>query len=161
MLLDEIDTIQNPALGAALIWRAVCGFYSESGNIDGAPATLAFLVLPLVFNEDVREVIGSTRKSSGVRLFESKFDKQADLLLSVQDRAKAMLELSRRSLATSISAGLVSLTPSTATLWPRSRTLPGTLTRDVSALASAAEKLGAWAQQVSLRELCFALRLEL
>jgi len=121
MLLDEIDAIQNPALGATLIWRSVCGFYSASGKTDGAPMILAFLVLPLVFNEDLREVIGSTYKSSGIRKFESKFDKQADLLLSIQERAKAMLDLSRRSLAIGISTGLVSLTPATATVWPRSK----------------------------------------
>ena len=161
MLLDEIDAIQNPALGATLIWRSICGFYSESGKAAGAPATLAFLVLPIIFNQDLREVISSTRKSSGVRLFESKFDKQADLLMSIQDRAESMLELSRRSLGMSISAGLLSLTPATATLWPRSTTLPRALTSDISALTSAAEKIGAWAQQISLRELCFALRLEL
>ena len=118
-------------------------------------------MLPLVFNEDLREVIGSTYKSSGIRKFESKFDKQADLLLSIQERAKAMLDLSRRSLAIGISTGLVSLTPATATVWPRSTTPPHSQKPEVSPLTSAAEKLGVWAQQTSLRELCFALRLEL
>lgn len=161
MLLDEFDAIQNPALGAILIWRAVCGYYSESSNVDAAPATLAFIVLPLVFNEDLREVIGKTFKSSGIRKFESKFQKQVDLLFSIQERADAMLDLSRRSLAISISSGLVTLTPATATLSPRTKTMPAAQTLGISELTSAAEKIGIWAQQISLRELCSALRLEL
>ncbi|PVX82410.1 three component ABC system middle component [Paraburkholderia unamae] len=161
MLLDEIDAIQNPGLGAALIWRAVCGYYSSSNKADGCPAVLAFLVLPVIFNEDLREVVTKTFKSSGIRKFESKFVKQIDLLFSIQERAEAMRDLSRRSLALSLSTGLLTLSTEAAQLWPRSTAFTRALPAEVLDLASAAEKLGMWAQQTSLRELSYSLRLEL
>ncbi|MGV0127803.1 three component ABC system middle component [Burkholderia gladioli] len=161
MLLDEIDAIQNPGLGAALIWRTVCGYYGSSNKTEGCPAVLAFLVLPVIFNEDLREVITKTFKSSGIRKFESKFVKQIDLLFSIQERADAMRDLSRRSLALSLSTGLLTLSTESALLWPRSTTFTRALPSEVLTLASAAEKLGMWAQQTSLRELTYSLRLEL
>ncbi|WP_321927888.1 three component ABC system middle component [Paraburkholderia guartelaensis] len=161
MLLDEIDAIQNPGLGAALIWRSVCGFYGSSNKTEGCPAVIAFLVLPVIFNEDLREVVTKTFKSSGIRKFESKFDKQIDLLFSIQERAEAMRDLSRRSLALSLSTGLLTLSTDSALLWPRSMTFTRALPTEVLELASAAEKLGMWAQQTSLRELSYSLRLEL
>lgn len=161
MLLDEIDAIQNPGLGAALIWRAVCGYYNSSNKADGCSAVLAFLVLPVVFNDDLRQVVTKTFKSSGIRKFESKFAKQVDLLFSIQERAEAMRDLSRRSLALSLSTGLLTLSTESALLWPRSTTFIRALPAEVLELASAAEKLGTWAQQTSLRELSYSLRLEL
>ncbi|WP_093643637.1 three component ABC system middle component [Paraburkholderia aspalathi] len=161
MLLDEIDAIQNPGLGAALIWRSVCGYYGASNKADGCPAVLAFLVLPLILNEDLRKIVTTTFKSSGIRKFESKFVNQVDLLFSIQERAAEMRDLSRRSLALSLSTGLLALSTESALLWPRSTTLTRALPSDVLKLASAAEKLGIWAQQTSLRELCHSLRLEL
>lgn len=68
MLLDEFDAIQNRGLGAALIWRSVCGYYASSNKTEGCPAVLAFRVLPLVLNEDLRSVVTSTFKSSGIRV---------------------------------------------------------------------------------------------
>jgi Family of unknown function (DUF6521) len=161
MLLDEIDAIQNPGLGAVLIWRSVCGYYVSSSKTEGCPAVLAFLVPPVIFNEDLREVVTKTFKSSGIRKFESKFVNQIDLLFSIQERAEAMRDLARRSLALSLSTGLLTLSTESALLWPRSTTFTRALPPDVHTLASAAEKLGMWAQQTSLRELCYSLRMEL
>lgn len=161
MLLDEVDAIQNPGLGATLIWRAVCGYHGASERTDGCPSLLAFIVLPVIYNEDLRTTVSRTYTSSGIRMFESKFGKQIDLLLSIQDRANAMRELSRRSLAIGLSTGLLALSPETALLWPRSTTFTRALPPGVAELTSAAEKLGSWVHQTSLRELCFSLRLEL
>jgi hypothetical protein len=161
MLLDEFDAIQNPGLGAALIWRSVCGYYGSSNKTEGCPALLAFLVLPLILNEDLRSVVTGTFKSSGIRKFESKFVNEIDLLFSIQERAREMRDLSRRSLALGLSTGLLTLTTESALLWPRSTTFTRALSSDVLKLAAAAEKLGIWAQKTSLRELCYSLRLEL
>jgi hypothetical protein len=161
MLLDEIDAIQNPGLGAALIWRSVCGYYASSNKTEGCPAILAFLVLPLILNQDLRSVVTRTYKSSGIRKFESKFVNPIDILFSVQERAKEMRDLSRRSLALSLSKSLLTLSPEAALLWPQSTTFTRALPKEILTLANAAETLGAWAQQTSLRELCFSLRMEL
>ncbi|GFN28339.1 hypothetical protein ADE_40370 [Achromobacter denitrificans] len=161
MLVDEVDAIQNPGLGATLIWRTVCGYYKASGKANGCPLLLAFIVLPVIYNEDLRKVVSRTWPSSGIRKFESKFGKEVDLLFSIQDRAAAMRELSRRSLAIGLSTGLLTLAPEASLLWPRSTTFTKAVPLGVHEMTSAAEKLGAWAQQTSLRELCFSLRLEL
>ena len=161
MLLDEIDAIQNPALGATLIWRAVWGFYEASGRTTGCPALLAFIILPVLFNEDLRTAVSSTYTSSGIQKFESKFGKQIDLLFSIQERASSMRDLSRRSLSIGLSRGLLALSPDTALLWPRSTSFTRAVPRSVIHLTAASERLGAWVHHTSLREVCFSLRLEL
>ncbi len=48
-ILNEVQAMQNPALGAALLWRFACGFTPESSP-NGTPLPLAFVVLPLAFH---------------------------------------------------------------------------------------------------------------
>ncbi len=50
--LTELDIVQNPAIGAYLIWQFALG-YQEDGA-EGVPIPLAFLVLPMLASADVR-----------------------------------------------------------------------------------------------------------
>ena len=158
-LLGEVQAMQNPALGAALLWRFVCGFSPKTSPI-GTPVLLAFVVLPLTFHARTLEAVAGTQASSGLRKFEEKFADCGDVLLSIQPRILAMRELSLRSLRIAIRTELLTLVPTGAVLWPRSDIVPPAEAKAVSDLLKSAEKLGTWCRDVSLFEAAGLLKVE-
>jgi hypothetical protein len=159
-LLNEVQAMQNPALGAGLLWRFVCG-HSPRTSPKGTPLPLAFVVLPLVFHARSTEELTGTLGSSGLRKFEGKFNKgNGDILLSLQPRMLVMRNLSMRSLRIALRAELVTLVPSEAVLWPRSTTPAPDLPKAVNELLKAAEKLGNWCRDLSLFEVAGILKVD-
>ncbi len=161
-ILNEVQAMQNPALGAALMWRFACGFSPESSP-NGTPLPLAFVVLPVTFHAKSVAKVSGTLAGSGLRKFESKFsdDNRGDVLLALQPRILAMRDLSLRSLRIAIRSGLLTLVPKEAVLWPRSRSAPPTDAKPVSDLLKSAEKLGSWCREVSLFEVASLLKVDL
>ena len=158
-LHNEVQAIQNPALGAALIWRFVCGF-SPASSTAGTPLPLVFAVLPLALHVRSIEEVGKTHTSSGLRKFEEKFDERGDLLLAIQPRMLAMRDLSLRSLRIGLRAGLLTLVPVDGVLWPRSHAAAPAEAKTVTDLLKAAEKLGTWCRELTLFEVAGILRVE-
>ena len=60
----DVMYVQNPALGTVLLWRFTCGYYSNENR--PVPFPLLFVVLPIVFRQDLCSVIKSTQKASGL-----------------------------------------------------------------------------------------------
>ena len=57
LLSQEVHFTQNPALGAALLWRFSVGF-NESHPVRGfAPLPLLFVVLPTILHQETAEQI--------------------------------------------------------------------------------------------------------
>ena len=81
--LTELDIVQNPAIGAYLIWQFTLG-YQEDGA-EEAPIPLAFLVLPMLLHRQTLDEVASTRKASGLPLFAAKFDKEREILMGIRD----------------------------------------------------------------------------
>lgn len=160
LVLSEVQAMQNPALGSVLVWRFTCG-YSPEGSADGAPLPLTFLVLPLVLHARTVAEITATQTGSGLRKLEEKFKDRSDLLHSVQSRVMAMRRLSLRSLRIALRAGLITLVPSGATAWPRTRSQAPGMSKPVTELAKASEKLGAWCASLTMFEVLKTLRVEL
>jgi hypothetical protein len=158
-MLNEIQATQNPALGASLIWRFACGYCEPENATEGVFLPLIFLVLPMLLHEETRNEISSTR--AGLHKFEEKYKDKYDVLLSIQDRALAMRELSRKSLAIAIASGLITLVPDDGTVWPERKAPPSDLAASTRELLKSAEKIGNWAREVSLFELTRILRMEL
>ncbi|WP_415841630.1 three component ABC system middle component, partial [Paenibacillus macerans] len=50
-LNKEIQNVQNPAFGAFIIWNFVRGYYSNNKSL--VPFPLLFIVLPVIFREDI------------------------------------------------------------------------------------------------------------
>jgi Family of unknown function (DUF6521) len=158
-LLAEVQAIQNPALGAALIWRFVCGYSPTSGD-RGTPLQLVFVVLPLAFHlRSIAEVAG-TQASSGLRKFEQKFENRGDILLAIHPRMLAMRSLSLKSLLIGLRSGLLTLVPNEGVLWPRSYSMPPADGKAVSDLLKSAQKLGSWCKDLTLFEIAGILKLE-
>ncbi|KWB53898.1 three component ABC system middle component [Burkholderia ubonensis] len=158
MLIDEVEEIQNPGLGAALIWRFACGYAAEVRQ-DAAPIAYAFLVIPLLFNKKILETVVKTKK--GLRKVEEKLRAEQSILATSQDSALAMRGLSQEAIALALSTGLISVDPDRATFQPRSTSSPAPQGEGATRILQAAERLGHWASQVSLREFCFVFHLEL
>lgn len=60
----EVYYVQNPAIGATILWRFICGYYAKENK--GVPFPLLFIVLPIIFRADLCMVIQSTQKGKGL-----------------------------------------------------------------------------------------------
>ncbi|GLZ22153.1 three component ABC system middle component [Burkholderia plantarii] len=157
MLMREMWQVQNPGLGAALIWQFGRAFSAAS---DAAvPLPYAFLVVPLLLNMSTFEVISRTTK--GLRKIEEKLTDDESIASTAHLNVLAMRGLSGESLAIAVRAGLVSVEPKDASYRSRTTEPPALDGAMPKKLMKAAEKLGRWAAGVSLREFCFIFRLEL
>ena len=159
-LQSEVQAIQNPALGATLVWRAACGYCPPNSPASGMPLQIAFLVLPIVLHTRTREEVSATQAVSGVRRFEQKFKGKGDLLLALNRRALSMRRLSLRSIRLGLATGLLTLLPDRAVLFPRTYTVPANAGKPVEPLLKASEKFGAWCAPITLFELSGILRVE-
>ncbi len=159
-ILSEVQAMQNPALGAALIWRFACGYAPQNETHDGVPFPLVFVILPVVLHERTRKEVISTRSLSGARKFEEKFGDKGDVLFAVNERAMDLRDLSLRSVRQALASGLVTLIPDRGTIWPRSYTKPPINVKPVVELLAAAEKLGGWCNSLTIYEISGILRVE-
>ena len=73
VLTKEVNAVQNPALGAVLLWRFACGYRSGNERSEPAPLPLMFLVLPVLLDEGYSEMLAGTQGRSGLRAFVAKF----------------------------------------------------------------------------------------
>lgn len=162
VLSSEVRNIQNPALGAGLIWRFVCGYANEQTTKDPVPLPLIFLVLPIVLHQQTENFVQSTHKSSGLRVCAAKFGAakncKQDLLLAINSRMLTLKILSLESLRIAITTRLVHLNTD-ASLIPLSKTkaIAG-IPEEVRKMMNNAEKLGAWCAQLTMHEIATTLK---
>lgn len=164
-LSNEVRMVQNPALGAVLLWRFVSGYWEGHQHHSATPLPLFFLVLPIVLHEETAVFVKSTQKTSGLRAFAAKFGEsktsKQDLLLAIQERAKSLRELTLESLQLALSTRLVRLDLN-GEIFPLSRTRPQAgVPETVKPLLSESEKLGYWFSQLTLHEIATALKVRL
>jgi hypothetical protein len=161
VLTKEVQNIQNPALGAGLIWRFTCGYVANHPTHDPVPLPLAFLVLPITIHRETVELVNSTLKASGLRAFAGKFSKaensQQDILLAIHNRMIALRMLSMESLRMALATRLLHL--ELANLIPLSETEASAgVPLEVRRLMKAAEKLGSWCALLTLHEIAAILK---
>lgn len=164
MLAREAQNVQNPALGAALVWRFCCG-YVETHRISAPPPLpLLFLVLPIVLHQATSEFLKRTYKSSGLRTFAAKFGDSSvskqDLLIQIHDRSIRWRKLSLQSIELAAAASLLKITENGDVI-PLSRTKARGLSDEVKHLMELAEKLGAWFGELTVHEIITTLKVKL
>lgn len=156
--VDEVYLVQNPALGAILMWKFVQGYKRAGlGKLPSLP--LLFLVLPVVFSESLRAVLNKTNESSGMRLFVAKFSKSQETLLAIQKRMIILRGASLSSLSIGIESGLLTLNHSDALVDCNDKQMPRGIRDGIKTLAKQAEKLGAWCSSLTIQEVQTALRI--
>lgn len=164
MLSREAQNVQNPALGAAILWRFCCA-YSTTHPTCGTPdLPTLFVVLPIVLHQATAELLWRTRPSSGLRAFAAKFGDSTiakqDLLLQIHDRSMRWRTLTMQSIELAAAGRLIHLTESGEVI-PLSKTKARGLPDEVKQLMSDAEKLGAWCGLLTLHEITTTLKVRL
>ena len=164
MLAREAQNIQNPALGAAILWRFSCGYVEAHPASDPPRLPILFVVLPIVLHQVTADLLRRTRVSSGLRAFAAKFGEsqvsKQDLLIQINDRAVRWRPLSLESIELASAGRLIKLAE-TGEVIPLSRTNARGLSDDVKQLMADAEKLGAWCGQLTLHEVTTTLKVKL
>jgi hypothetical protein len=160
--MGEIDAVQNPAVGAFLIWHFTLG-YQEDGA-ESVPMPLAFLVLPMLLHRATFDEVASTRKASGLALFAAKFDKERETLVALHDRTLQLRRLSLQAIGVAATARLVRVDYANAALHAYPLDLLGAkkppLPERLKGFSSAAEKLGYWFSKLGLPQIASTLRID-
>lgn len=164
MLALEAQNVQNPALGAAVLWRFCCGYVDTHPTSAPPRLPLLFLVLPIVLHQATAEILQRTRGSSGLRAFAAKFSDVAvskqDLLLQIHERVLRWRPLTLQSFELAAAGHLLQLLEAGEVI-PLSRTKARGLPDDVKQLLTNAEKLGSWCGQLTLHEITTTLKVGL
>jgi len=155
----EVYLVQNPAIGAAILWRFICGYYNNDNESRKIPFPLLFLVLPIIFREDLRNVIRSTNKSSGLQKVSEKLflNKQTDLFYSIQNSAEQYKEITLSSINIAIEANLISISNNDASVIPV-QTSTKKMPKSSEDLLKQSEKLGIWCSMITLHEISTLLK---
>lgn len=161
----EVRAVQNPALGAMLLWRCCAGYSSAHERAQPAPLPLLFLVLPMLLHKDTAELVMSTQRASGLRKFVEKFQLAAqsktDLLLAIGPRAQAMRKLTGDSLGLAVVSNLVTVDRDGRVIAVSETPATAGIPLSIRPLLGAAEKLGTWFAQVSEYETALLLQVTL
>ena len=165
VLTQEICNVQNPALGAGILWRFACGYTENHPAHAAPPLPLTFLVLPIVLHGKTESLVAGTQKGSGLRVFAGKFGKSEnlmqDLLLSIHDRALELRSLSQDSLRIAIATRLLHFDID-GTVTPLSHThATAGVPESVRRLMKSAERLGVWCSQLTIHEVTTTLKVRL
>ncbi|OGN89437.1 MAG: hypothetical protein A2Z74_06645 [Chloroflexi bacterium RBG_13_46_9] len=162
-LNKETKNVQNPALGAMLIWRFVAGYERGSSTSRLTPIPLLFLVLPMLLHQETAEFVVSTQEATGLRAFASKFSKSSksktDLLFALPKRSLDMRKLTTDSLALAVSSDLLSIDSNHGmAISLSSGPVKTGISSSVRSMLRAAEKLGVWCSAISLHEVSVILK---
>lgn len=161
-LSQEVDAVQNAALASVLLWRFSAAYAAARQAPATTPLPVCFVVLPLLFDEDTASMIASTKPTSGLRLFAGKFadskHAKADVLLSLESRAKALRLQTLEALALALKARLLFLDTPSGEVVALSQAPALSLPESVRPLIRSAEKLGAWSGALSMFELSTTLQ---
>ena len=150
----DVMYVQNPAIGAVLLWRFVCGYYSNENR--PVPFPLIFLVLPIGFRQDLCNIIKSTQKASGLSKVSEKLfsGKQNDSIHYVNNTAIQMRELSLEAFNIAVEANLVALSAENATVFPLVTSFHKYIPKgNCKDMITATEKLGVWCSELTLLEI--------
>lgn len=158
-VLGDVNIVQNPALGAYLIWEFGNNYQEETGEPSELP--LVFLVLPMLLHRPTMEAIRSTQIRSGFALFAAKLGAERENLIAVHDRVFALRSLTLQSLGIATITSLTSIDYANATMRAnaladgvRNPRLPDRL----RAFPNAAAKLGRWFSKVGILQVASTLR---
>lgn len=164
-LSTEARNIQNPALGATLLWRFSVGYTESHPTHDPTPLPIAFFVLPILLHEKIEEVVNSTQKASGLRAFAAKFattDRLSqDLLLSIHDRINTLRQLSLDSLQIAASTRLLHVSTNGTIGSTMSTPVKSGISREPMRLMRNAEKFGNWCGVLTIHEIVSTLRIRI
>ncbi|MFC3444082.1 three component ABC system middle component [Sphingobium rhizovicinum] len=160
--LTELDLVQNPAIGAYLIWNFTLG-YQEDGP-DAVPVLLAFLLLPMLLHRQTFEAVASTRKTSGLTLFAAKFDREREALVELHSRARLLRPLTLQSIGVASTSRLIRIDHGSALMrgYPLDllEVKKPAIPERLKGFPAAADKVGYWFSKLGLPQIASTLRVD-
>lgn len=159
-LAKEFENVQNPALGAYLMWNFSRGYYIY--NTSFIPFQLFFIVLPIIFRADLVDIIAGTQKQSGLRYFADKFLTtkvlKNDMISHIHKASDETKYLTLESLQIAIHANLISIDADSGLVFPITTSEKKNESASVKRLGKAAEKLGNWCARLTMHEISQILK---
>lgn len=143
---NPIGLVQNPALGALILWAFGHGAQVNTEHHLHLPTY--FLVLPLIWHKNTLQKIKSTQEKSGISKFASKLCEHREQLLSIHPRCMAMRDITLQSISIGISTGLLRVDYSTAQVRCKKQKIPTVLEQTKTHITNA-EKLGRWISRIT------------
>ncbi len=139
---DEIDLIQNPAIGSIIIWKFLFGYGIKLGHEN---FEILFIVLPIIFNQEMRSYIDSTRKNSGLTKVVEKMmkDKKIDIVYQINNNAEQMKELTLESIRIGLITNLFVIDEKMNIGIPK-------LSKNTKVVLEIAEKMGFWFSKLNV-----------
>lgn len=162
-LSQEVRNIQNPALGATLLWRFACGYSESHRTKDSVPLTLMFIVLPILLHRQTEDFLNSTRQASGLRAFTTKFgeskNSKQDLLIAIHERMIRLRSLSFASIQIAMATRLIHVDTFARVLALSTTDAISGIPPETKRLMADSKKLGSWCSQLTLHEIAAALKI--
>lgn len=154
--VSEVKAIQNPALGAYLLWRMGASF--QANCADAPRIDMHFLVLPLLLHAGTLKVVSSTNSASGLSKFVHKMlDSESDLI-AVNARAVALRELTLASLSLGVATGVLGIDHSAARVYSLDTNRKPAIAEGVKHMERGAERIGLWFAQLPKEQVFSMLR---
>ncbi len=157
--LTEIEKVQNPALGAWLLWEYGRRYQATTTS---APShfLLFFLVLPICLHRPTLDAVHSTQEKSGLGKFCEKLGAKREELLAIHERALKLRALTVSSISFGVRAGLLDVNYESGVLRALEHKAPKPPER-VKPHAKGAVKLGAWFEAIDAVNVFTALKVDL
>lgn len=160
-LIKEFYNVQNPALGAYLLSRFACGYLKE--NQERTPMPLMFIVLPMIYKQEIANFISSTQKVSGLHFFADKFTEKKnsnnDLIIQIHNMSGRYKIMTLEALRIAMAGNLI-VVEEDAYILPLEDNIKSfkTSSKELNKMGDAAEKLGIWCSRLSLMEISQILK---
>lgn len=154
--LKEVEIVQNPALGAFLLWRMGAAF--QERNSSPVHLELYFIALSILFHRPTLNVVVSTLDASGLSQFVAKMHQEEDELLAIHARAVRMRGLTLRSINVGVAAGLLAVHHQNASIGALDVIRPADLPSRLGPMKKSAVKLGHWFGDLSVSQIFTMLR---
>lgn len=155
--LNEAEIVQNPALGAALLWMFSLA-YAKACDGPGVPMPVMFIVLPILLDEHTRDVASTTRTNSGLNKFSLKLLTKKEDLLSIHSRMLRLRMLTLKSLSLAIAKGLLEIEVSNALVRTKRTSRGHSFPDELNEFFKVANRLGGWCGRVQLTDIQTFLR---
>lgn len=149
----EVYYVQNPALGASILWRFIRGYYKKDNK--AVPFPILFIVLPVILRDELCSIISRTQQKSGLSKVSEKLfnNKTTNDLYTINNVAITLRPLTLKSIQIGIACNLFKLDYKTALVYPSYDTQKH-FSIEINKILNASEKFGVWCSEMSLNELC-------
>jgi hypothetical protein len=153
----EASLVQNPALGATMLWSFVNRFFDQTREKQGPLVFLAFPILPMVFHEETVQALSKRRFAGGFHLG---LTENRTLTVELQERMESFSRQTLESLNIAFASALITFDKRTGELHPIRRTHPFEIrAKELGDMDRLARRLGFWFATTPLDQLCTLLRI--